>query len=276
MAFSSQPKPQSKGQATTELLVSLAVLAPMFLLIPVVAHYLDIQTATHEASRYVAWERTAHATINQTALADQVQARFIDRESSGFSLASAGPVDERWRDYGSIGQSTLVDQDDDVAVTVNTLPVNLAGPVANANIGAIQALNPNALAATAVSIPLASEGSLLANFRAGPTYLQGERDPVPTPHDSVANKNRFHTSASAVLLAANNIVPTNASDYFNTTSSFVSTDGGRLRGWQAPLRLLNVVTLGFFDELDILQSGGDLEAIAPDQSVILPESVTQP
>ena len=271
MFLESRTLTQQKGQATTELLVSLAVIAPLFLLIPVVANYLDIQTATHEASRFVAWERTAYTSIDEGEVASKVKERFVNRESSGFSVASIGDVDVRWKDYGSIGRSSLVDASEDVAVNVDFIPVNISDPVASSNIGAIQAMNPNALGATAVSVPLASEGSLLATFSGGATYLQGERNAISAPYDDIAETNRFHTKATAVLLAANSIVPQNESAYSGTTDAFVTSDGNRLGIWQAPLKLLNVVTLGFFDELDILNDDGGLEAVSDEQSVILPE-----
>ncbi|MDX1693508.1 MAG: hypothetical protein R3208_07070 [Ketobacteraceae bacterium] len=265
----------NRGQSTVELLVSLAVIAPLFMLIPVVANYLDIQTATHEASRYVAWERTAYTTLNEGAVADAVRERFIERESAGFSAAAVASNNERWKDYGSVGHSSLVDGGASVGVEITTLPLNINDPVANSGIGAIQAMNPNAFGATAVSFPLASQGSLLANFSAGTNYLNSTRNQVAAPFDPVAQTTRFHTKSSAVLLAANSVVPQNAAAYQNITDSFVSTDGDRLSVWQAPLRLLNVLTLGFFDELEILNAGGDLEAVADDQSTILPEGLIE-
>lgn len=268
-----------KGQATSELLVSMAVLAPLFILIPVVANYLDIQTATHEASRYVAWERTAHTTIDPSSIADQVQSRFVENESAGFSSSAGGVVDSRWQDYGrdysATNSSSLVNVDDVAAVSMQTLPTNITSPVDSSNIGAIQGMSANALAATSVSVPLDEDGSLFAVFGRGASFLESSPDRMSAPYDNIAQKHRFNTNSTAVLLVANNIIPQNDAAYTATTNTFVTTDGSRLGGWQAPLKMLNVVTLGFFDELDILESGGDLEAVSTEQSTILPEGLVE-
>lgn len=47
------------GQAMVEMVIVAAfVLLPLFLAIPIIGKYLDVRTATVEASRYAAWERT--------------------------------------------------------------------------------------------------------------------------------------------------------------------------------------------------------------------------
>ncbi len=51
----------NRGQALTEVLISMLVFAPMFLMIPVIGKYLDVKQKTIEASRYAVWERSVWA-----------------------------------------------------------------------------------------------------------------------------------------------------------------------------------------------------------------------
>lgn len=60
--MSKQPKSfvkRQRGQAMVEtLIVSSAVLLPLFLAIPAIAKYMDMRTAAVQGARYAAWERT--------------------------------------------------------------------------------------------------------------------------------------------------------------------------------------------------------------------------
>lgn len=47
------------GQALTELSVSLLILVPLFLLVPLLGKYIDMKHSTVQAARYTSWERTA-------------------------------------------------------------------------------------------------------------------------------------------------------------------------------------------------------------------------
>ncbi len=50
-----------RGQALTEVLISMLVFAPMILIIPVIGKYIDVKQKTIEASRYAVWERSVWA-----------------------------------------------------------------------------------------------------------------------------------------------------------------------------------------------------------------------
>lgn len=75
------------GQALTEFIVLALALVPLFLLIPVIAKYLDIAHTVQIASRYIAFEAT---TRNGTAstwkpsgqLAHEVQRRFFSNSEA--------------------------------------------------------------------------------------------------------------------------------------------------------------------------------------------------
>lgn len=56
-----------RGAAVTEFVVMLAVLAPLFVLVPIVGKISDMNQATIAASRYAAWERTVRNDNRVTA-----------------------------------------------------------------------------------------------------------------------------------------------------------------------------------------------------------------
>lgn len=74
---------QHTGQALTEFLVVAVALAPLFLLMPMVAKYQDIAHATQMASRYAAFQafnRNGDTTAGWTPeseLADDIRRRFL-------------------------------------------------------------------------------------------------------------------------------------------------------------------------------------------------------
>lgn len=70
-----------RGQALTEFVVIALALVPLFLLMPMVAKYLDIAHATQMASRYVAFEAMTHNDENSyksvSQLNDEIARRFF-------------------------------------------------------------------------------------------------------------------------------------------------------------------------------------------------------
>jgi hypothetical protein len=74
--------PSQKGQALTEFLVAAVAILPLFLLIPIIAKYQDINHATLAASRYVAFDAASRngetgTWKSEAALADEVRRRFF-------------------------------------------------------------------------------------------------------------------------------------------------------------------------------------------------------
>lgn len=70
----------AQGQATTELLVCLLVLVPMFLGVYYMARYADVKHSAIQASRYVAFERAFDPQAqakNTHQLANEARARFF-------------------------------------------------------------------------------------------------------------------------------------------------------------------------------------------------------
>lgn len=69
------------GQAMSEMVVASAfVVVPLFLIVPIIGKYIDIQQATVSAARYVAWERTVHLP---TAQREDYQSTGFDQEGVG-------------------------------------------------------------------------------------------------------------------------------------------------------------------------------------------------
>lgn len=92
----------NRGQALTEVLISMLVFAPMFLMIPVIGKYLDVKQKTIEASRYAVWERSVWADPDNSwnsgekqksneAIGLEVDRRFFGHLSQLISDKSAYP-----------------------------------------------------------------------------------------------------------------------------------------------------------------------------------------
>lgn len=105
------------GQAMTELLVSLWFLIPLFLLMPLMGKYLDMQHTMNNAARYAAWEYVAQQQLweefpsqadardNNTPsrsesaiLANQIRERFFFHPLNGITEHDNSVHNEIWRD----------------------------------------------------------------------------------------------------------------------------------------------------------------------------------
>lgn len=76
------PRSEQRGQALTEFLVAAVALIPLFLLIPLIAKYQDINHAVQLASRYAAFDATirnagASTWKDPAQLADEVRRRYF-------------------------------------------------------------------------------------------------------------------------------------------------------------------------------------------------------
>lgn len=57
---------REEGQAVVEMMIAMTVLIPLFLVIALLAQFIDIQFKTHQASRYALWERTVWGENSKT------------------------------------------------------------------------------------------------------------------------------------------------------------------------------------------------------------------
>jgi hypothetical protein len=91
-----------RGQALTEFLVVSLVLIPLFLLLPVIGKYQDINHASQMASRYVAFDAVLRNDSNNshkspTQLKDELRQRYFGDAQAGIR---SGPEQEvRLRQY---------------------------------------------------------------------------------------------------------------------------------------------------------------------------------
>ncbi|MVF12534.1 pilus assembly protein [Ketobacter sp. MCCC 1A13808] len=119
-----------KGQAISEFIVAMVWMVPFFLAFIAIAQMLNAQSTTHEAARYVAWERLAlDDNAYRQRLAGgvngfdaQVTNRFFINGGTGFGTGDSG-VSRDWDDWKSKQdvvdtvqgvQLTLADDRDDV------------------------------------------------------------------------------------------------------------------------------------------------------------------
>lgn len=75
-----------RGQATIEFVVLALVLVPILIAIPLLGKYIDVNQATEQASRYVAFEAAARNTSNawktDTELGVEVRRRFFSNSDA--------------------------------------------------------------------------------------------------------------------------------------------------------------------------------------------------
>lgn len=110
MNLQSQKKKQIKkeeGGAVVETLVLLLIMVPLFSAIPLLGKLSDINNATLQSSRYVAWERTVANGSDKTAgeLSIEVNNRFFSRpdlgvQSNQLLLADSGNQNSLWLGVG--------------------------------------------------------------------------------------------------------------------------------------------------------------------------------
>ncbi len=99
---------KQRGQAISEFIVAMVWMVPVIIGFVAIAQMLNMQSTTHEAARYVAWERLAYdgATYQQRVaggadgFSQEVTRRFFVNGGSGFG-AEDGNYSRDWRDWQS-------------------------------------------------------------------------------------------------------------------------------------------------------------------------------
>jgi hypothetical protein len=80
------PKSRQRGQATTEFVVLALALVPLFIVVPLIGKYIDLNQAAEQSSRYVAFEAAARNTSNSwktdAELATEVRRRFFSNSDA--------------------------------------------------------------------------------------------------------------------------------------------------------------------------------------------------
>lgn len=266
-----------EGQSSVELLVSAAVIVPIVLLLPTLANMLLLQTETHKAARYVAWERVAYPEDqlkSASVLAQEVEDRFFLYGRQGFG--SAADVSNRltpWQDWGrrvadrGAQSASQVQFESSVGANVDSSRSATANHINTSSYlagrGGANAVQLDTLQSAEISIPLRSENSLLQL--------------ATTPRDPVSGDNRFYLRSSSALVV-DSWVPANDQVYY----SRVSDIGGRDRGFLGLYQDTPVSRglSGVFDEIgshlfvNTPGTGSPFDMVDPNQSSNLPTYIT--
>ncbi len=168
------------GQALTEFLVLAVALVPLFLLVPMIAKYQDLNHATQLASRYVAFDAINRGGLTgdndwtpPAQLADEVRRRFYSNTDAPIKSGDvAGDFDANrnlfWRDpYGN----PLIKNFSDVAVSFGNGAATQTGGFSAASDAAvfnkIPFANANHIGLASPGIYTAHVSVALANLPSG-------------------------------------------------------------------------------------------------------------
>lgn len=268
---------KAEGQSSVELLVSAAVIVPIVLLLPTLANMLLLQTETHKAARYVAWERVAYpegALKSGEDLAQEVEDRFFRFGKQGFSgAADVGNQLAPWQDWGrrvadrQAEAGSLVQFESSVSARVDATRSATANHFNTSSYlagrGGVNAVQLNTLQSSEISIPLRSENSLLQL--------------AATPLDPVSGDNRFYLRSSSALVV-DSWAPVNERVYYERVSDI----GGRDRGFLGFYQNTGITRglSGVFDEISdhlyVNTPGTEspFDMVDPNQSSNLPTYIT--
>ena len=176
----------AQGSALTEFAVVATVMVPAFMLVPAIGKISDVNTATIQASRYAAWERTLHNSGQKSDAILSVEAgnRFFAHPQAPIHtgegrLTGAAASNPLWRMNGSSAaspNSLIADRQDTVRVQTSdsatpgavagtmTRAIDLVvGTMASFNPGANWDLTENGLHTARVAVNLSSNPLLSGN-----------------------------------------------------------------------------------------------------------------
>lgn len=102
------------GQAMTEVLIASLMLVPVFLMIPLLGKYIDMNQATYSAARYAAWERTvwfdrvpgsaasagiSAATKSDAQVEQETKQRFFSSPAAPVIVQGSTSANPLWKDH---------------------------------------------------------------------------------------------------------------------------------------------------------------------------------
>ena len=161
------------GQATTEFLIALLVMAPMFLGIYYFARYADVKHTAIQASRYVAFERALDPNFHAKSaaqLTEETRARFfvpISQNGGVISFrqntTSLDPDGNRVPLWSDVAYGRLLKNFSDVSIIeANAGPLNSGVTVGNLHtkVGKLFGLPAGGVLRAEVTVPLSN----VANF----------------------------------------------------------------------------------------------------------------
>lgn len=258
------------GQAMGEFIVYMVWVIPFVFMLIAIMQMIKVQTQTHKAARYVAWERTAYTGEDYNArlsdpingFDDEVVERFFINDSVGFDSGGAVTT-EKWRDWQT--RQSIVDLDNGIAINEPTIEdtfINNATGFLESNSSRVNWLSER----SDVSVNSIAAASLQVNFAAENTYaLDAESGYTP------------NVSASYVLIAdgwapgneasfSGRVQGVRESVYSNAQRWFQNTNATR---FLAPV----------FNEIDekLFVNGSDsFEMVSSEQSTAVPSTMLEP
>ena len=198
--LSGHARPQQRqGQALAEFLVMSVAMVPLFLLLPMIGKYQDINHAAQAASRYVAFDATTRNPSQSSdgfkppaQLADEVRRRFFSNSDAPIKTGdTAGDFNANrnlfWRDpFGN----PLIAQFNDVGISFGQSAPNQVGGFNTASDGQVFNLIPLTNAPT---LGLQSPGVLTGNVSVNLANLPSEIKSI-APFDAINLSLERHTS----------------------------------------------------------------------------------
>jgi len=265
---------KQRGSAITETLVYVGWLFPLLLLFFAVMQLIQVQTQTHKAARYVAWERTAYSGQDyQRRLDDQINGfddevvqRFFVNESSGFASDDvdddSGVLRSRWDDWES--KRSIVDLDSGVSIrgpNGDDTFINSATGFLESNSSRVNWLQDR----SDVELNAIAAASLQVNFNADNNAALTERANF-TPH----------VDASYVLIA-DSWAPVNEAAYSERVQGVRESVYSNAQRWYQNTQATRFLA-PLFNEIDekLFVNGADsFEMVSPSQSTEIPGSVLE-
>ena len=261
---------KQRGQAISEFIVYMAWVIPFVFMLIAIMQMIKVQTQTHKAARYVAWERTAYTGADYEArmsdpingFDDEIAERFFINDSVGFD-SDVAVTTEKWRDWQS--RQSVVDLDNGISVNAPTVEdtfINDATGFLESNSSRVNWLSER----SDVNVNSIAAASLQVNFDAENTFAL-DSESAYTPN----------VSASYVLIAdswtpgneasfSDRVQGVRESVYSNAQRWFQNTNATR---FLAPL----------FDEIDekLFVNGNDsFEMVSSEQSTAVPSTLLEP
>lgn len=277
-----------KGQSIAEFLVSLAFFVPVLLLIPTLANMLLVQTTAHEASRYVAWERTAYSSADLKSgdeMAAEVQDRFLQSEDAGFGIGVPDASVVRFRDFKT--STSMIDFASDVGMNVDSTRSATAGNQNTsawlANRGGVldpsNAVELDTLQSAKLTIPLSADLSLVQPTRAVNAWHYEDDGEASPPLDPVAGESRFYIASSSALVA-DGWMSVSDEMFHDRVYGINTISRAAMNGYENSFVSSILSSVGFDeipDRLFISDDGkrASLDMVDPEQSLNLPSSLKE-
>lgn len=263
---------KQRGSAIIETLVYVGWLFPLLLLFFAVMQLIQVQTQTHKAARYVAWERTAYSGQDyQARLNDQingfdseVEQRFFIDEGSGFEVDEDDGVvvSSRWNDWES--KRSIIDLDGGVFVREageNNTFIDEATGFLESNSSRVNWLQDR----SDVELNAIAAATLQVNLNAGNNAALTERADF-TPY----------VDASYVLIA-DSWAPANETAYSDRVQGVRESVYSNAQRWYQNTQATRFFSTMFaeIDEKLFVNGSDSFEMVSPRQSTEIPGAVLE-